>query len=116
MEHEAGECLNLWVTAAIGWRQMKFVENGSWIDPSIPWQWRKTPYWSQDLAEAYRLMEWIWEREPHAHIHRDRIELEYERTPLGSVTVRIIRGPTFPLRVCRAALWLAEQTKDRGGQ
>jgi len=102
MEHESSHCLNHWVAQAAGWEH----SHGN-IYRLFDEGWQLLPHFSGDVGSAYRLMEWVWEREPHAHIHRDRIELEYERTPLGSVTVRIIRGPTFPLRACRAALWLA---------
>lgn len=94
MQHQSTLCLENWVNHAV------FDREGS------------VNLYAFDIVSAYKLMEWVWERDPWARIHNDRIELEAERTPLGSITVRIITGPTFPLRVCRAAIFLASQKEN----
>lgn len=71
------------------------------------------PSFSFLVVEAYRVMEWVWKQEPYAAIYKDRIAIHDKRTMGGLATVPdYITGPTFPLRVCRTAMWLALQTQN----
>lgn len=88
MSHGAGFCLSAWTSHL------------TWGPPLI------RPC-STDGGTALELMEWIWERNPYALIRIDEVYFIAE-------TTRHFTGPTFPVRVCRAAIWLAMQNeKDR---
>lgn len=95
MEHEAGRCLDNWVMKETG--------------QSHPATWSM---YSESIVTAYRLMEWVWERDPNAAIYKDHIEIDPAPNDPDADVVWMSTGPTFPLRVCRAALWLALQQSN----
>lgn len=70
------------------------------------------PY-SSGLVLAWDLMQKVWELDPYATIHKDKIEVEGEHKDKDNLDcVECITGPTFPLRVCRAAIYLAVRGKE----
>lgn len=89
LEHEAGPCLDEWVTRTI-----------------LPHSRIIFPY-STLHQYAWDLMQKVWEMDPSAAITRDAIVLEKYRNSKGG-GCDIITGHTFPLRVCKAALWLSK--------
>jgi len=96
MEHEAGPCLNKWVACVLSPETVHLTI------------WRR---YSQRTDAAFDLMEKVWEMDPSATIGRENINLK----PTQWGHVLSVEGDTFPLRVCRAVIWLAsfEKTRNR---
>lgn len=90
MGHEAGKCFDQWVKTVF-------------FDADYP-----IDSFSIHLPAAWHLMQKVWEIDPWATIHRDKIEVEGEHKDRDNMDcVKDITGATFPLRVARAALYLA---------
>lgn len=94
MEHEAKSCLDEWVSRLL-WPH-------GVVTPS--------PAFSIVPAWAWDLMDKVWELAPQSTIERYTITLWWQE-PDG-VCSTLIDGPTFPLRVCRAAIYLAARGKE----
>lgn len=125
LKHEASRCLDEWVHVTLGYRlptqeEMRTVARRVWEkQPHCVWfidlggfcfwnerfQPHTQPYSSRAM-DAYSLMEWVWEKDPTARIEKDCICLSSE---IGA-SWGDVHGPTFPVRVCRAAIWLANLT------
>src|ERR1043166_3196790 len=109
MEHGSEFCLAKWFYTLTGWRYIKVSKSHN---PDY-WHDEKGRFWYveivNNLHDAYHLMEWVWEQTPAATIHKDRIEIDPAPNNPHADSVQIISGETFPVRVCRAAIWLASQ-------
>lgn len=130
MEHEAKMCLDRWVASALGLEicskdeaisksNAAFPGRPTWDDwyaydfyvcagPIPPSGLDTLPSYSIDTESAFDLMEKVWEMDPSAFIGKEMIGVEVE-THFSNYWP--IQGPTFPLRVCRAFLWLKNQGK-----
>lgn len=91
MEHPASECMDSWVEKTFypGFL-LTLPYSTKWINVHRSWAWE--------------LMQKVWEMDPYATIHKDRIETN--NLSGADDPVKFIAGETFPLRICRAALWL----------
>lgn len=97
MEHEAKACLNAWV--------QRSVMQPDCEEPPLLWR-----VYSSRIDAAWTLMARVWEMDEDARIAKN--EIIVTRYCKRDGTIRRIAGPTFPLRVCRAAIWLAAQKKE----
>jgi hypothetical protein len=99
MEHENVHCLNEWL----------FSLFFTW-PPSITSA--PVPTFSNDLQWAWNFMDKVWELDPDAAIMKDHILL-YKWYGPEDWSLSFVEGSTFPLRVCRAAIFLAARGKER---
>jgi hypothetical protein len=93
MEHEAKQCLDQWVSCAVPMRRGNSVVRA----------------WSSKPWPAWDLMQKVWEMNPNTSIEMDEISIRLNHSPQGLI---IIHGPTFPVRVCRTAIYLAARRKE----
>ena len=130
MQHESGDCLNLWVAQEIGliscdeWEETNFGSAGGpalikHCEHNNCYSTKKIgsvfgtvggcPPYSTDRLWAFDLMGEVWKMDKSAVIFVDTIGLRFFWT---AGYEKMIEGPTFPLRACRAAIWLvARQEK-----
>ena len=115
MKHEAWRCLDAWVAALVGWSDIQanaFVPFGrDWCGttPDKIGGFYDTgraafPYFSRDLTPAWELMGKVWEMDARAAILKETIFIQVAGNKAPQHIP--IDGSTFPLRVCRAFLFL----------
>ena len=111
LSHESGDCLEEWLYGVVsGWKfyptHRSMTAYGVMCGPDA-WEDENRLFWfrriSKDDGMALRLMEKVWEMDRTAEIAQDKIYL-LERRYMGHE--ECIEGATFPLRVCRAFIWL----------
>ena len=86
MEHEACSCLNRWITALL-----RPAEPGGYD-------------WCTHIEDAFFLMGKVWEMDARAAILKETIFIQVAGNKAPQHMP--IDGSTFPLRVCRAFLFL----------
>lgn len=96
MEHEAAKCLNEWIAAEL-------IRLEGRLQPPLIWR-----RYSEDIQAAWELMQKVWEMDEDATIWKDTVGLGWNYDCPDTS----IEGPTFPLRACRAFLWLKNQQQN----
>lgn len=120
MEHGRGPCLEEWLYSVLNFiftpasiDGLEWTIPGSYHSPDS-WKDKNGKHWfrgiSREDGDVYRLMQKVWEIDPRAVIYRNEIIVGIADTR-NTWSYRAITGPSFPLRVIRAAIWLASVPK-----
>lgn len=131
VSHEAKRCLETWVASALGLvictKEEAIKKTNAAFPTLMSWDcWycfdlyifenpmpaiglERLPSYSSDTEFAFALMEKVREMDPQACIVNGAILVQIEGRKAPHHVV--IEGDTFPLRVCRAFLFLKNQGK-----
>jgi len=63
--------------------------------------------YSTNLANAFQVLEWVWKQCSTATLHAACVRLPDLGYPGGVEKEIVFPGDSHPLRICRAAIWLA---------